>query len=237
MRVVEPYKKSYSMLRVYRDDLERIIDIVRENCQDVTIRAGRYEVENLDQLTDQHLATLPSFKIDGHMHTEVNGQRQYGMLRVDLRGGWSDVYVSSEACTPLMGAATQIDQILAPRRPRWLERLTGIGAATAGAACLLLVSGWAGSQPWRLSLSHPTPDALFWFALSAGSFVLAIAWWLLVGHIRFKYPLIIYMTHSHEHTSFWRRQKDAVLLALISGFIGLVVGVISTLLLVALTRP
>lgn len=265
-RVVKGHYQAYHFLRLYRDDLEQIVALVKQQCPDVTIVADNYELESLADLEKLHLEVLPYIRVSGHRRPIDDGRltqallgegkidfnlldqlmedaekkthdsSAFGSIEVRLTQGGSEVTVSSADCVPLMGVATQIDQVLAPRTRRLFDASTSMVVRIVGAVCFAALFLWAGSLPWRIFRNaHVTQDGVFWLIVMLLTFLLAFAWPVGLTVLRRRSATIIYTGYLHERRSFWQRKKDDIYLAIIIGAIGVVFGVVSTLLVQALT--
>jgi hypothetical protein len=243
-RLATEYRRTYQMLRVYRDDLERIVAIFKENCDDVTIEAEGYklsDISDLDQLQEQsHLETLSQFQVTGGVRGADNFL-EWILFYVRLnQSDWRPVlHLSEDSNAKLYGAAAKIDAILSARRDRILDAVTSWWAALLGLLIFVAAETFLLFQVlprvWTLNprLLH---DAIPWnIALLVVSVLNgALAWGVL--RLKTKYRLIVYLADFHERKRLTRDQQKQLL----NGGVGFVLGVLSTvvsaLIVLALTR-
>lgn len=236
------------MLRLYRDDLERIVAIVKENCDDVRIEAEGYklsDIADLDQIKEvSQLETLSAFSVSGSV---PRGQYTTNTLSVVLEHGFVPrVGLTDAENAKLYGAAMQIDRILLARVSR-LQAATSfpvVGAAVlVGLAAMTVCWGFAlyiWLQPWHISRQHPFSGPLLaavgWSLAAFACIFLASAAPAAAVWVRVRYNLIVYLADSHSHMRLTREQRKQLLNGA-GGFALVVLGtVIGGLIVWALTR-
>jgi hypothetical protein len=239
-RLATEYRRTYPMLRVYRDDLERIVAIFKENFDKVTIEAEGYklsDISDLDQLQEQsHLETLSQFEVMGRI---MGADNFFETIRLYVRLNQDDwypvLYLTDDSNAKLYGAAAKIDAILSARRRRTLEAVTSWRAGIFVGLIYVAVIVIALLQPWNLR-PHPTPDAIPWLVVIFVFGFLPGALFSVAILIRRKYRLIVYLTDSHERKRLTSDQQKRLVNGGILFVAGVASAVISGLILWALTR-
>ena len=116
--------------------------------------------------------------------------------------------------------------------------LTSERVRFGGSLLFMLIAAVAISVPWQIAITRPSPpEAYFWLAVTLVSFVLALpTFFFIIPLVRRKNMGTIFLTYSHVRTSFWHRNKDAILLTGISSAVSFVIGVLLALFGVWLTK-
>jgi hypothetical protein len=226
-RVPHAVRRNYRIVRLYWDDAEELLKLVRENCERVTIEAEGYKVQNLDDV-----ARVVRQQI---RHLVVIGHTDNGYLHIELNRHNAWCYLSRDDDTSLRGVFTQIDDILR-RRARVLQLLVsplvnftastlvlliicvGAGIDIArlvqiiqdlqahGRAAHLYATGFGFGDLWRLPLLTAYFTYAFWYGLTF-----------------LRYHSIIYLYPWRERTTFWERHKEEIIVQVIAGVIIFVV--------------
>jgi hypothetical protein len=240
-RLPTKFSKTYSMLQLYRDDLERMVAIVGENCDEVRVEAAGYKLSNmsdLDQLQKKmHLETLSDFSVSGRIEIAETYTLTY--LDVVLKSddfAWPCLLSLSDASnTKLYGAAMQIDSLLSARRSRMLEMITNDRWSFVRVFLFISIAAFALVQLWTW-YPRLTPDATPWLVVLFGSIASAFTTNFVISWVGRRYRLNIYLTDAHTHRTLTREQRRQLL----NGGVGYVLGILSTviaeLIIRALTR-
>ena len=227
MRKVRQYwEKRYWALRLFREDVEEILNIVTTAFEQadaegdwhnkVTVEVGDYELDNT-----QELAQIPEHTI-GRFYVGVGG----GRFRLSLAEDYAVLRIDDREDIVLFGVANRVNEILKKR-----QRLSGFLLTPYGFGLVLFGFPllWVGLG--------------FLFKLSNTAYillgvVLAVAW---IGaqwyyYYRIKQFSTVHMYRSYEKPSFFKRKKDAILVAVIASMITFILTIIGTLIVQWITK-
>lgn len=229
-KVRQSWEKRYWAVRLFREDVEEILNIVtttfeqadaKEDWEDwenkVRIQVGGFELDNTDEL-----AQIPEDTV-GRFYIGVGG----GRFRLSLSEESAVLEINDREDVVLFGVANRVNEILKKRR-----RLSGF----------LLTPYWLGLVLFGFPLLYVVGLG-FLFKLSKTADillggVLAVAWigaqWYYYYGI--KHLSTIHMYHSYEKPSFFKRKKDAILVAVIASVITFILTIIGTLVVQWITK-
>jgi hypothetical protein len=224
------WTKKYRPLKLFKDDIEEIIKIITtestktSNSQkkttghDIDISIDGFQLDNPEELNDVKKDRIKELNITA------------ALCSLQLYFGYSSakIYIGNEDDTRLMGIANRIDKVLQGR-----QRLFGFICSN--------FSGW-------LSLSVMTGLCVFLLlaAITMPSLPIYISFvgLLVINIVAYAYYVYlsthfttIRMFYSYEKASFFERNKDAILVNLMTGVVGLLLGVIGTLLVQWIKKP
>jgi hypothetical protein len=132
----------------------------------------------------------------------------------------------SSTRTSQRGVAAKIVQLLTTRQRRTLDRLTCNPVGIGLTSFFMLIVVWADSM---ISAAHgATPGGIVCglVGLVALALTFAFPFYIVPAIIRPKNMVTIFLADSHANISFMQRNRDAVILAGISGVISFVFGIL-----------
>ena len=201
-RCAEEKTWRYSSLVLFRDDIEGIVSLVRECSPKADFTLGEYELDNTEEIDTLAKTTnvCNIFHIyDGNLTLHLSGDNRYLLIR-------------SVIDTTRMGIASKIHDALIKRQHRirgLLRSLRFWGVSWLLTSILFLALGFLGSWPDYTKVC------------GAGIVTAAI---LIIGSYLSGDKCTIYLHRRHEHSTFWKRNRDDVIKNMLFLIIGLVVG-------------
>jgi len=240
---VEPLAKrfyhDYSRLRVFKDDLERIVAIVKESGDRLYIEADGFKLSDISYLAkvqeSTQSETLERFMVASYVRAEADGTyHPRNILGVALvRGRSAEVSLSDASNTKAFGAAMQIDAVLSARVST-LGLLTSLPAASVylllcfvGSTFIMFHREWFGR--------NQSLGGLLYYLVSFGLLVLGGVLYFIARSMPSRYP-IIYLTDSHTHRRLTHDQQARLVNQSVGYALGVLSAVIAGLILWALTR-
>lgn len=208
-KVAQAYSEYLKPARVYLDDLEEIVGILRETCDEVIIQAGDCLLDDLNELGQLRKEVLHDLKISGSQPD----------VSVDMRHSQIWLYISED--TPKSrGLFEKIKEILVRcKRPfaGLLQNTFLMGTALAftfcGIICAIVVK------------------SCFLIVCFAFLFSLSILWNVYGFQERSNRYTIVVLKHRIDNPNFLGRNRDKIILMIISAFLGALVTYFLTLVL------
>jgi len=216
-KLEKAWSKYYSSLKVFRDDIEEIAGIITSGLEQkkdskglhnkIEIRADGFVLDNLSELGE--------FK-DNYLRELELSTEEYPPLRLSLTPKSADLRVCDSDDTTLMGIAMRIDAVLQKRRG-FLGRFNTIAGFIIFS---VLFWGLIPLLPLLLASNH-----LIFFVISVLIIIFsAVCYWRLYYHVS-----TICLRYSHDESNFFVRNKDAILLIIITAVVTALFSVLSTL--------
>lgn len=182
---------------LYKEDLVSIAESLTQSDGIIEIRTNDYEYENIDQLIDN--------VADDFSGLSIKRRNPYISVDIDSRSGvW--VYASSDDLTS-KGIFSDIVSILEPR-----VRRTNVVVGRVAK-----VAGWLGALGGGMLFgAGQYREALILFLLLPVDFMFMMA----------KHRSIINREHRANKKSFWARNADQIVVAIIGAFAGAVITIL-----------
>lgn len=200
-RIIPRYDKSLPPARLYKEDIESIVALFQEIHPKCLLSADDYTFSplELDEYAKTH-SIITSLWLHGLREGDAAGQR----LEVHL-GSYIGITVNDGKDKEAIGIATKIEDIIRRKRAMFSGFLHSqwLNAAV-----------WLGFIPLLIALSI----AHMYTALILAIFLYPAAYVTLANCLGGRY-CAIYLVHSHDKSSFVRRQKDAIRLIILSAII------------------
>lgn len=201
-RIDESPSKQYLPLVIFLDDLQAIERFLKDSCSSVRFEAAGYRFDSWDEFVSQtkmtNLRTVDVVAHDPFVH-------------IDLERMWANLRVGTSAD---QGAAIfyKLDHLLSQRLRtlKWLYSYQFIFAMNA------IVWLW----------NRFIPKSQIGLGLSAS--LASFAWVLWVLFIRIYRHSIIILKRRGEQGSFFERNKDNLVVAVIAAAVGALIGVAAT---------
>jgi len=199
MKKIDKHRaKDYAPLILWAEDLSDLLTVLTD-CEDPKIVADDVEYDSLEEFLKDVKGRRP-------LYFALKTSKPY--VSVELNPRWARLYASSSQ-TIASGVFLKLDSILSrcERKPRILLKYGVV--MTAWIASPLLV--WfpplkplAYLEPWLMAVVIP--------------------WGLYASYVHiWKFSLIRPIFH-HESPSFFKRNFDGIVIALISAFVGAILG-------------
>jgi hypothetical protein len=234
-RITRSSSSDYSLLTVYRDDLEKIVSIMGELTADVRLTADDYTLTAVTDLTALSERKLGYFSVRGELFGPDVPDGEHGLVEVRLGRAGATVYVSNVNSLRMVGAGSEIERILRTCSSKhWSRHLASNWIYAPGFVGVALIV-WDLSRDWSLSLRHPDLSGVVGLAVVViGLLLMAIPIGLL--ELRNKYRMRIINEYLSAETTFWSRNRDAIIVQISVGvivaLIGALIGALITLWLV-----
>jgi len=208
-RVKSTYVESLGPVKLFLNDVEEIVSILREVSATVDIRTDEYSMESVEE--------LKKLDVDCIHELTIQCREPYVSLELDRYRIW--LYIAED--TPVSrGLFEKVKEVLVRRRRRLARILRNPSLIWVPLGLLIypIVIG--------LRLSN-------WSLLALGLFLLIsiCIWGRWAWVARFERYSTIVLRRQSEHKSFWERNKDQLLLSVISAIIGGVITYVFTILL------
>jgi hypothetical protein len=216
--------KNYPPASFYKEDIIAIIDIFENDLDYCEIIIGKYQIKNKDDIDTIRKQILKEevdkFSIKYQQYFSDTKTSRYLTLEID--GYLSRIYVSDSSDNYTLGLMSKIDKIILEKKSirRTLMRPK---VYISGTLILLIVSL---ILDFTIHWEYPFHSILT-ISLAVLTFfpsVLMVIW--LILRITTKKTNVIYLINSQDRTSFFKRNKDQIILALTFGLIGTILGAV-----------
>ena len=201
-RLDKPRSKEYSPLVIWAADLAEIFSELK-NCSNIEFIVDDVKFDSVEEFIKESRGGNP---------TEVKITARDPYIYVELYQRWAHLYVSSSELVP-SGLFLKIDVILSrcERKPKFFYRYF-----------------WVLGSTWVL------PNIFYFLPLKSydhlGLWVamLTFSWLIYVGFIHLWRFSIVRPIHREDRLSFFRRNIDVIVIAVISAILGAVGGAAAT---------
>jgi len=222
-KIIKSYSKRYPILRLFKDDLEQIATLCKENFEGYKIEAGGYELDDISELSKINKREISNFSISAHApYTSDEGHLipRPPYISLNISKISIKLYISDKDNIKLSGIFSKIDAILTKRR----------------SFLRILASKWM-QIPFLLMhvltlWFYPDEYKIQKVLLIISIAILAVLWFLWAYNTDKKRHGLIYLLNSHSKISFLKRNRDKIFLIII----GAVVGGVLTFLIELLTK-
>jgi hypothetical protein len=196
--------QSYLPIKLYLDDLLEVQRILRESSKDMQLKSSGYSFDSIEEMAST-LGKQEVFELEMHSSSPDS--------RIEFTRLWAKVYVASSAITSA-GMFHSIDHVIAKSR-RPLSFIYSFYTIW-GINIFSIVS-----TPLAKLFELP-----FINNLSLGGFV--VLFWVLF--VRLRRHSTIVLTPRNASRTFWSRNKDEIIIALISATVGALLGILGTVI-------
>jgi hypothetical protein len=231
-KVQKSYRKTYPMLRLFKDDVKQIVNLVEKSHKDAEIIIDEYKIEDGSEIDKISKQITTKFYIQFFQRYHDENPYRTEMLTLDLTNDNASLRVSNENDTYLRGIASQIDSILSGRKRKIINFLFSVPIIILIAFLISLPAAIILSLPWSFNKQPSLAISLTLIVILL--IILAILWFIWAFNIEFKKHVVIYLINSNERSSFFSRNRDEipkmVLSALIGSIITILLGGISFLI-------
>src|SRR2546421_275653 len=145
------YDKTYPMLRLFKDDIKQIVDLVEKNHKDAEIILDEYKIEDSSEVDKLPKKPASKFYVQFFQRYREETPYRSELLTLDLTSYGASLRVSNEDDTYLRGIASQIDSLFS-RRESKLNKLVGGPVAVIISLIILLPISIILIIPWSYSI-------------------------------------------------------------------------------------
>ncbi|MDD5038394.1 MAG: hypothetical protein PHN78_03660 [Dehalococcoidales bacterium] len=207
IKLKKPISKELPPVKLYLDDLKAICDTLAQKAKtiDISVDTGieEYKVEDIEQLK----------KLETKKIHELSIKCSDPYITIEFKPGWVKIYFGEDS-TYNRGILSEIEDILQRRKVFGGRFLTSFWAS-------FLVGGLIGGSFIGMLVTSKTYVWLF-LALELISILLMTFLW----KFTFSGYSTIVLSESKEEISFWKRNRDQILVALIAATVGSLVTVL-----------
>ena len=205
-KIKKPITKELPLFKLYLDDLESIYDILKQNAKDIVIRVDtgseEYQSEDIKQLKELETKRIHDLSIEC----------RDPYIRIGFYPSFAEINFGEDS-TYNRGILSEIEDIISKRKvslgrflaSNWTAGLSGalIGISIFGIPIIL---------------RKEQEMSYVWLCLA----LLLIGILLAISSYRFalKSHSTIVLIERKEEISFWRRNKDQIVVAIIAAIIG-----------------
>ena len=213
-KLLKSHSERLDPVKLYLDDIERILDIIRETCPETTMETDEYavgEVAQLESLGRDSINTL-----------DIECSRPY--ITLQFRPYVTSLYIGQDTAEA-RGVFEKVKTVLVAnrRRPQWL--ISNLWFAT-----------WLGVPSLLLFFAALERRSVAAGAAAILGFVLAGAgtWW--AYELAIHRHSVVVLRRRSQGASFWKRNRDRIITGIILSVIDLAAGSMFTLLIQWLLR-
>lgn len=201
-RLDKPQSKDYGPLVIWAADLTELFSELK-NCSNVELIADNVKFDSVEEFIKESRGRNPT-------NVEITARDPY--LTVELYQRWARLYVSSSELVP-SGLFLKIDSILSrcERKPKFFYRYLWV-----------LISTWVFPNIFYLPPLKPYGYLGYWVT------ALTFSWHIYVGFIHLWRFSTVRPMHREDRPSFFRRNMDAIVIAVISALLGAIGGAAAT---------
>lgn len=179
---------------LYLEDINELFQVIQGVAKDVRIEVPGYELETPDEL-----GALAQKLPEKVLH-ELRIMASEPYLTLDFYPHSSRLYISDQTLE-LLGVQTKISELISRRKQAL----------------------WWAMNPWMVPVLGPMAiyvGAQFnkWVLGAVSVIVTAVYWWMY--RRLFRRYTIIFLKSRKEHDSFWERNQDKIILAVLSALLG-----------------
>lgn len=204
-RIRRPISKELQLVKLYLDDLQQIYEVLKEKGKNIKIIAEDYEIEDVNELSKLGIKKLHNLSI----------KCSDPYITIELDTMWARIYFSEDT-TYNRGILSEIEDVIR-KRSNILSRSL---ASWWGYACTLVLFSCF-SVSTIVNMKNDITMIFGWISLA----LLLLSIIALITS--FRYKLMRYSTimlyAKKEESSFWRRNKDQILVAIIAAIAGSVI--------------
>lgn len=209
-------RENYLILRLFKEDIEEIIDIFTSNFNNVGIELDEYRISNASEIEEIRKEKEKTY------HFRI-GANENGPIYLNLSKKENILFIADKDNLELLGIFHKLDDILSKRVPQTLEALDSYWVPCIFALAIL------GSIIYMISFPQHV-ITLFGITMGLGFLItislvlIFVCIFVIILYYTFKKAIIIYLFHSDLNRGFFGRNKDQLFWSLFSAAIGLVGG-------------
>jgi len=186
--------KDFPPARLYLNDLEEILTLFNDNCEDVTFKTGEY-----DNIKPSELHDLVA-KLHTHKFEDIYIQCRSPYMHLDLRSYGIEAYVS-ESSPQQLGLVAQVKDLINSRKKKYIESVSNFltNIPLFGGLILAMLGEWE-----LTAIAFGLSFVLIWPATS----------------YKMAHSIEVLTTPKKTNVPFFKRKKDELLIAISSAFLG-----------------
>ena len=215
-KVKDDPKLDTGCVKLYLDDISSVVESMQEVNKDgeLEIKVGGYEFSNVASLSElkqkEHDEISITYKI-----SSPYARMSFGVSKKNTHF-W---YHQSGDTLSFIGAYSNIEKIILARRRKWewVETFFYVAMSLGTTVSVLLLQGQVNNNPLMTNIG---------FGIAAVMLV-SLAMFLFTIPVR-KSKIVL--VEKIEHSTFWKRNEDTLLISSISSAISFLLGVFGTLL-------
>lgn len=206
MKKISPqYSESLPPVKLFLDDVEKILETFRELGEEIIIQTAEYEIENLEELTKLHRDQITDIKI---LHRKP-------FVSLSLNNSGIHLYIEKD--TPeLRGVFAKIKDVLLCRKRYLAFNESDILLVTTPIIFL------AGMNIYENDWSKKI--------LGIGLLIVGVFIFIRSFVISTKKYALIILKYSNQEMPFWIRNMDNIFVAVISAFLGYLISLLTNIL-------
>jgi hypothetical protein len=210
-KVRKPIRKELPPVKLYLDDLESICAILKQKAKSIDITTEDYEVKDIKQLKNLETKKLH--------YLSIECSDPY--ITIEFDEMWARIYFAEDS-TYNRGLLSQIEDVLNKRKV-FLGRF--LAGSWAPALCGMLTSG---SFFATIIMFARQLMSYAWLCLALT--LLFTLFTIFVFRLGLKSYSTIILLERKEKVSFWKRNSDQILVAIIAAIIGSLITIAALLI-------
>lgn len=198
----QTFNKELKMPRLFREDLEFIEKIIKEELQprEYKIETREYEYETVDLIPRDHETV-----------TELHIQTYTPYISIDFNRYSARVYAADDDLKTT-GALTKIIEILIKKERKisyWSQEIA------------IYLTPFLFGALFTFIITRKIELTRHWLAIGIFILILVVVWWAVSFYSMFRFSEINFFT-SKKRQNFLQRNKDQIILLIIGAFAGAV---------------
>jgi len=200
-KLKKPLTKDLPPIKLYLDDLEAIFYVLEQKVKGIDITTEDYKLEDIKQ--------LKSLEIRKIHYLSIRCNDPY--MSIEFRGNSASIYFAEDS-TYNRGILSEIEDIL-NKRKAFLGRFFASNWAT------FVLGGFSGFS-FVVMLAMLRNESLAYFWLFVGLVLLSIFFSVHSFRLGLWNYCTIALSKRKEENSFWKRNRDPILVAIIAAIAG-----------------
>lgn len=222
-KIKDDLKLNTGCVKLYLDDILSIVESMQEINKDgeLEIKVGGYQFSNLESISGlkqkEHQEIDIIYKMSSPYYSRIS-------LWVTKNSAHLS-YSPSDDILAFKGAFSNIERIILANRRKWdwVDRFFYVSASIGTGASIFLLQGQVNKNPAMTYIG---------FGLA---FIMLTAFAMYLFTIPVRVSKIV-LVEKIEHSTFWKRNKDTLLISSISGIVSLLLGILGTLFVQSLGK-
>jgi hypothetical protein len=211
----DSHHSSYSLVILYKEDLEKLTQIFNDIFSEIEIEADGYKLDNIQELNDIKKELFNEFSLAGYDKEQGSDYREYKMC-FHVRNKSTDIYISDYDDMRCVGVQKKIEGILAVRLSNSKKRLSRIQKIIPNLIILLTLFLFI---YYKNDIGLSTIVFYIFFLILINVMITVI-----VSLLSESITNSINQKYSWEKRSFYQRNRDNILVGGICALFGTVIG-------------
>ncbi|MBI3853028.1 MAG: hypothetical protein HY298_22490 [Verrucomicrobia bacterium] len=198
-RIIQSHGEHLKPVLLYRDDIEKIVEAMREVSSDVELSTEEQRFEDLKEWAEM--------KRDYFTNMQISAKSPFVSLKLEKNQIW--LYIGKDTAES-RGVFEKVKRILTDHPPPTAKLMNLSTPAVASGICFGAFVSMAAFVDWM----GLTVTAILW---------LGCVWWgRWAFHERFNRYSVIIPRYRIDAPNFWKRNSDKITVAIISTAVGIV---------------